>query len=266
MNTRKKSPRRIDTRRHRARELSRLKSELATERRRTARLEREIADLKRQLNIVNPSKPLRRRRKAEADRKEVLLLDAASRRAHHYRKSSFLHYLRGTVAESAPIRLFSKLLAFLRRIRIVQMLFALLSVVIALVAVVSVSAVVLPILIFGAVLLWFLARLRSRRMNRILQQELTHHRRIRVMIPPQKAVFQPNSFFARNARAMATEEDTAILVVTPFLFSRRGLGGRGDFFTARKETEGLYLVRRHYFFLLRRRVLDTLSANLTIIY
>jgi hypothetical protein len=268
LNTRKKSPRRTNSRRQSTRELSRLKSELAAERRRTARLERELADLKRQIHATaHPENTLRRMgRKADVGQKETILLGAANRRAHHYRKSSFLHYLWGTVTESAPVRLLTKLLRYLRRVRFVQTILTLLPVIMAFVAVIAVSAAVLPFLIFATALLAFLSRMSSRRMNRILKRELTHHRHIRVMIPPQKEVFRENSFFIRNARAMAAEEDTAVLVVTPYLFSRKGLGGRGRFFTARKETDGLYLVRRHYFFLLRRRVLDALSANLTIMY
>ena len=58
----------------------------------------------------------------------------------------------------------------------------------------------------------------------------------------------------------------AVLVVSPYPVSPRGLGGKGSFFTARKEAEGIYLVRRHYFFMLRKRVLDAMGQNITMIY
>ena len=61
-------------------------------------------------------------------------------------------------------------------------------------------------------------------------------------------------------------DGVAVLVVSPYPLSSRGLGGKGGFFTARREAEGLYLVRRHYFFMLRKRVLDALEQDITVVY
>ena len=102
-------------------------------------------------------------------------------------------------------------------------------------------------------------------MNRILQSELGEGR-IRILVPPSKAALAEGSFFRANACAMAAEKGVTVLVVSPYLLSARGLGGRGGYFTARKEADGLYLVRKHYFFILRRRVLDTLKCPTTLIY
>jgi hypothetical protein len=65
---------------------------------------------------------------------------------------------------------------------------------------------------------------------------------------------------------MAAEEGVTVIVVTPYTVSGRGLGGRGRFFTARREADHLYVVRRHYFFTLRRRVLDRLDGEITVVY
>lgn len=246
------------------REISRLRRELTQERRRTAGLEREISDLKRAMaahEAAEKSRILRRK----AATKEATLLAQANQRAHHYRKSSFLRYLCECVMESAPVRLLAKLIQYLRRIRAVQLILTILLALTAVVTVAVVSAAVLPFLLFVTVLLAMLALLRSRRMNRILRQELTH-RRIRIMIPPRGNSFSQDSFFLRNARSMAAEDNVTVIIVTPYLISNRGMKQQGFFFTARKEADNLYLVRRHYFFILRRQVLDTLDSDMTIIY
>lgn len=245
------------------REISRLRRELALERRRAAKLEREVSDLKRQLQAhgATEKRPLRRKQAP----KEATLLAQANQRAHHYRKISFLRYLWESVMESAPVQLLSKLIQYLRRIRAIQLILTILLALVAVVTVAVVSAAALPFLLLGAALLAMLALLRSRRMNRILRKELTD-RRIRIMIPPRGHCFSENAFFLRNARAMAAEVGVTVIVVTPYLISGRGSREDGFFFTARKESDHLYLVRRHYFFILRRRVLDTLDSDITVIY
>ena len=251
------------------REIARLRRELAAERKHTARLERELSDLRRDIKANTPAatdQPLRRlKQQAAGTHKEERLLDAANRRAHHYRKGSFLRYLWESVRESAPVQVVSKLVHYLRRVKLIQTVLTVLLALGAVVAVAIVSATILPFLFFGTSLLTMLALLRSRRMNRILRHELTD-RRIRIMIPPRGGSLDRGSFFIRNARAMAAEENVTVIVVTPYLVSCRGLGGKGRFFTARKETDDLYLVRKHYFFVLRRKVLDILDGEITVVY
>ena len=256
-------------RRQKDREITRLKSELAAERRHTARLERELSDLRREMqanSLAGHNQPLRRlKQQAKGTHKEERLLDAANRRAHHYRKGSFLRYLFESVRESAPVQVITKLVQYLRRVRLVQTVFTVVLALGAVVTVAVVSAAVLPFLFFGTALLTMLALMSSRRMNRILKRALTD-RRIRIMIPPRSEALTEGSFFIRNACAMAAEKNVTVIVVTPYLTSGRGLGGHGPFFTARKEAEDLYLVRRHYFFVLRRKVLDAVDGEITIIY
>lgn len=248
------------------REILRLKEELNAERRRAARLEREVSDLRRALQAREATekiRPLHRLRQKPP--KESRLLRQASQRAHHYRKSSFLRYLWESIMESVPVRFLAKVIQYLRRIRAVQLILTVLLALTAIVTVAVVSAALLPFLFFGTALMTMLVWIRSRRMNRILRKELTD-RRIRIMIPPRGKSFSKESFFLRNARAMAAEPDVTVLIVTPYLISGRGSGRSSSFFTARKESEGLYLVRRHYFFILRRRVLDELKSDMTVIY
>lgn len=246
------------------RDISRLRRELALERRRAAKLEREVSDLKRQLQAHGATEKHRSLRRRQTS-KENTLLAQANQRAHHYRKSSFLRYLWESVMESALVQLLSMLIQYLRRMRAVQLILTVLLALTAVVTVAVVSAAALPFLLLGAALAAMLALLRSRRMNRILRGELAS-RRIRIMIPPRGKSFSKDSFFLRNARAMANESGVTVIVVTPYLVSNRGINRKGSFFTARKETSNLYLVRRHYFFILRRRVLDTLNCDITVIY
>lgn len=64
-----------------------------------------------------------------------------------------------------------------------------------------------------------------------------------------------SAFFAANVHALA-RKGQAVIVVSPYWISWKGLR-KGNFYcTARREAEGVYLVRRFYFLALKRRVLS----------
>ncbi len=271
----------------RDREIAELRRELEQERRHAARLEREVASLREELRmhtaVTERDKPLSRLRSRPS--MEDRLREDAGHRAAHYRERSFIRYLFEAVMESAPVAIITRLLLYIRRLRVVQLILTLGLAVGAVVLVTLLSAAALPILIFGSGTLAILAAVRSRRANIRLRAALEGEH-IRVLIPPRgqslpkarrksrKAtasadgfeVTEVTPFFVRQAYAMAAEEGVSVVVVSPYLLSTRGLGGTGGYFTARREAEGLYLVRRHYYFILRRHVLDALDADMTVIY
>ncbi len=267
----------------RDREIADLRRALEQERRHAATLEREVASLREQLRMsmsTDRDKPLNRLRNRPAA--EDRLHTAAARRADHYRERSFVRYLFESVMESYPVGLITKLLHYLRRLRVVQLILTLGMAIGAVVVVTILSAAALPFLLFGSGVLAILAVIRSRHANRRLRGVL-EGRHIRVLVPPRgqslpkpsrrkhhtgdmSAVTVAQPFFVRQAYAMAAEEGVSVIVVSPYLLSGRGLGGRGAYFTARREGENLYIVRRHYYFFLRRRVLDVVDPDMTVIY
>ncbi len=247
------------------REIARLRLELAAERRKNADLERKLTELRSELRDSENTALYRFRSGAGSRRNAEGLRDASSRRASRYRKNSFLRYLWEAVMESPLIVFMAKLLQYFRRIRVLQIMLSIVTAVVALAAVAVLSAAMLPFLLFGTALLTMAAALRSRHMNGRLRRELAGMR-IRILIPAGRNAFSKNAFFIRNARSMAVEEEVAVVVVSPFLLSTKGFGGRGAYFTARKEGERLFVVRKHYFFFLRRRVLDTLDGDITVVY
>ena len=264
-----KSPKRqaSNRRREKDREIARLRGALAAERSHSAKLEREITKLKQELkDQAHPTHPARRmKRRGKNKRKEDRLLDEANRHARYYRKRSFLRYLFDAVKESAVAQIITKFLRYLKRFQLMQTVIPILLAAGAVATVTLVSPLATMILAASIVIPTIFILLRFRHANRVLRREL-NDRCIRVMIPSKKGAMEPHSFFIRNARSMAADPKVTVIVVTPYLLSKKGLGGRGLFFTARKEAETLYLVRPHYFFTFRRRVLDRLNTEVTMIF
>ena len=252
-----------------------LRRELDKERRHSAALERENTALKEKLKHHEESlssSPGGRRhhtRKRKGVDPQVAARDrmreAAARRAHHYRRSSYLRYMIESAKETLPIRIISKLMTYLRRLRIIQIVAAVLTAIGTVAVVAVVSAALLPFIITGTLVLAIGASLRSRQMNRILRRELDG-KHLRVFFPPRGASWEPDSFFMRQARAMAAEEGVAVVIVSPYSLSRRGADKKAFYFTARKDGEHLYVVRRYYFFTFRKKVMDVVDPNVTVIY
>lgn len=246
-------------------EIARLRRELAAERRKTARLERTLSALRSESQDTEGTLLSRLRPGTGGRGSAESLRDASSLRARRYRKNSFFRYLWETVIESAPIAVMAKLLHYFRRIKVLQVILSIALAAGALTAVAVLSAAILPFLLFGTGLLTVAAALRSHRMNSRLRREL-EGKRIRILIPTGRKALSKGTFFTRNARCMAAEEGVAVIAVSPYLLSTKGLGGKGAYFTARKEGEDLFIVRRHYFFILRRRVLDAMDGDVTVVY
>ncbi len=271
----KKPPRGGTQKSRRDQEIERLRRELERERRHSAKLEREVSALRRELQEMeaedrdNPFRRLKQM-KRERGRTDEKMRSSAALRASHYRKGSYLRYLFETVAESFPVQVISQLVLYLRRLRVVRMVVTIVLAVGAVVLVSVLSAAALPFLLVGTAVLFLLAWLQSRHMNDKLKEALAG-RHIRVLVPERGVGLirrgeTERSFFIRQAVAMAAEEGVAVLVISPYLLSGRGLGGKGAFFTARREETDVYLVRRHYYFILRRRVLDVVDPRMTVIY
>ncbi len=255
-----------------ARTIRTLQHELDKERRHSAALEREVALLKQELKMLeerdSDTIPLRLSKKKKADPRTLAsdkMREASSRRAHHFRRGSYVRYLFESMMESLPARIIATLLLYLRRLRVVRVIATIVVAVGTVVLVTLLSAAFLPFLFLGTAFLAIWAGVRSNRMNRILRRELDG-RHLRVFFPPRGALTDKNPFFLRQVRAMAREEDVAVLIVSPYSLSRRGVGKKHFYFTAREEEKNLYIVRRPYFFFVRGRVLDIVDPNMTVIY
>lgn len=253
-----------------------LRQALETERRRVASLERRLSDLQaRHDRLVEAERGIVLPRKASEERRSEggrieKLRDASIRRVRSYRRRSYVRAVYENFMSSFPARVVTRLVLYLRRLRVVRLALTLVATVGAVLFVTVLSAAALPFMLAGAGVLAVLAALRSLRMNRRLAEALTD-KQVRVLIPGRSvrlanSIHGDASFFVRQAREMAASPDEAVLVVSPYLLSSKGLGGKGAFFTARDEGGGVYLLRRHYYFILRRRVLEKIADGYTVVY
>ncbi len=159
---------------------------------------------------------------------------------------------------SAPLYAhWKRVLSYVRRARLVALfvrIFGALLTVLetgALVLLVTAALLLLlPPLIFFALGVLLTVLIEAPRKSRRILEE-TAQKRIYVLFLPEGE----SAFFRANARELAAREDAAVVIVSPFWVSSRGIRDGRFFCTARKEGVRIYLVRRYYFFSLKRKVL-----------
>ncbi|MBQ7335357.1 MAG: hypothetical protein IJW92_02655 [Clostridia bacterium] len=173
-------------------------------------------------------------------------------------RHSFFSYARATFRETGFYALWQRGLGYFRSFRVITVLIKILATVITVVetgALVLLSTVlfliVLPLLIALMLGILLTALLESRRTNRMLKAE-TDGKRVDVLFLPT----QDSTFFKGNITSRAADPNCAVIVVSPHWLKTRGLNPGKFYCTARKEAPHVYLVRRYYFFSLKKRVLS----------
>lgn len=211
--------------------------------------------------IVAPSAMIFK--KKESPQKALLAEGASSRR--RYSSTTYAGYLFLSVKESSLGRIIRRIASFFRRLRVFRWVASILLIIITAVLASAVFVTAIPLLLLSSVTTLFAVIFKARSANLRMANAL-RGKHIRVLIPHDHAVLGDGSFLDRCAMEMATHSHSAVIVVSPHLISGKGLGGKGIYFTARQEATNLFVVRKGYYFILKRKVLCKLDPLMTVIY
>ena len=111
--------------------------------------------------------------------------------------------------------------------------------------------IVLPLLAATLSGILLTALVESNKSNRQLEQ-LLQGKQVYILFAPESET----PFFRQNVASLAALPDRAVIVVSPYWISGKGLGKSAFYCTFRKASQNLYLVRRYYFFKLKKNVLS----------
>ena len=115
--------------------------------------------------------------------------------------------------------------------------------------------IVLPVLLALMLGILLTALLESRRSNRKMKHLLERKKIYVIFLSTER-----NAFLWQNAQSLAAEGH-AVIAVSPYLIGTQGMRRRGFYCTVRHESENVFLIRRYYFFSLRKHVLNGLSTT-----
>lgn len=133
---------------------------------------------------------------------------------------------------------------------------------VALVASLSVFLIALPFLLLFAIFSLTAALFQRRNALKDFRQKL-NNKRVYILFASREQIKRKNSkngFFYSNAIELA-ENDSAVIIVSPFFFSKKGFEKTDFYVTAREENKNIYLVRKIFFFILRRKIIEKVTSE-----
>ncbi len=194
------------------------------------------------------------------------------RQSEHLGKPEYFSYLYSLLRRTQVYTVWERAINYFRRFRLVSLLFRTISYLTLLVQfgtafffAALVILILLPVILLGALGILFSAialyRVENRKMKRLLDAK-----EIVVFFPTREGEFGKGRFWSGNLSDIATRKNTIVLIVSPFFWSGRGFCHGNFYFLGRKETENIYILRRHYYFSLYRRVLDNKEGSVAFVY
>lgn len=178
----------------------------------------------------------------------------------------------GLFQSSRLFRFWEKYVKYFRRFRFVTTAVRLFPWILLLVstntllyAVAAVAVILIPFLLLAILSLAASALIRYKDVNARMAKQLTA-KTVYVIFPERTKEFTGSAFWKANVLDLASRKGACVIVVSPFLLSPRGVNEKRFYFNVRREKSNVFLVRRHYFFSLRKHVLIPLIERLIFIY
>ena len=191
---------------------------------------------------------------AQAD--ELLLRQAGLARL--LCKRNYFQYLRMLWRSTAVFGVYRTALTLFRRARLIRLIFRIVRWLWLALQTGTLVLLLLPVLLIllpGVLLLSLLmllgGALELRRMRAVMTARMQG--KTVLLLQADTRVFDENGghFFRGQLRALQSREDVITVVRSPYLFSSRGLGGKGFYWAQRREAQRVYLSRTYGFFALR---------------
>ena len=186
--------------------------------------------------------------------------------------TSYPQYIYSTLRGSSLYRVWMRLLTYFRRFRLAS---AILRISTSLVTIIETSAlllvaatvfvIVLPALLLMTVIISITSLICGIRLNRRLSETLGG-KRIYVFLPPAQGEVKPRSVLHATLSQLASDPQNAVFAISPHYFSSKFIEDSTHFFIFKQTPEGVCCIRKYYFFLLRRSVLDKTDTPVRYIF
>ena len=236
-------------------------------------LRAEIKRLNRTLRVYSSSGTSKKEKRKEKSR-ETKLLEGMNISALALASSSYFKYLLARFSAASVYFLIKKVTKGFRRFKLFSTVIRITS---SVLTVLGTSAFfifisgtlifLIPLFILIGASTYLASMLFRKKAFRELKKAL-ENKRVFVLFPSVGKSFETGSRFYKSLDIISneTKKYTLIIIISPFLISGKGFGGKGYFPVLRKERENIYILRRNAFFALRRNLLGRQGDHVTYIY
>ncbi len=232
------------------------------------RLRREIGLLKRELAAKNGKTTF-----ADNTDKTRTELEKRAEGARHYAKKSYTAFLVSLISATSVFKLYKRIVGIAKKYTLVTFSIKIATYILAAIQSSAIFVVALSIFLislpftfiigYSATLLSFFARKRMlKKASKILCGK-----KIAVFFASRGASLAQSSFFAGSVRDWRDRYGGTAIIVSPYMFSKRGISYAPRSFTLMREEErDILIIRRHFYFALSKRILRKQEEGLTEIY
>ena len=232
-----------------------------------SRLHRENDDLKKEIDeFYGNSKSKRHSDKYKQ------ALDTRSHAEYTFSKKSYISYLYAHLSHTSFFNIYRRIVRFVRRYSLITTTLKIASVIFltfetAALFVISSSALFVLIaltLISSQIVGLFTVFIRHEHLRHC--KAFLTGKNVTVFFPP-KSAFERSNFFKGYVNECASKGNEAVIIVSPFIFNGIGPSGtKKRFGICRYDEKNILIVRRSYYFLLKKHVIDKVCASVVEIY
>lgn len=232
------------------------------------RLEAENIELQAQVELLREELANLQGKSRRVEKKQpgYATVEQQATAEYLFSRKNYFSYIYTMIRRTSVFNIYTKIIQFVRRYTFltttVQIITAvLLALQSSAIFVLATSAFVIsiPITIFishAAVL--FTVFERKRKISEV--RKLVKDKKLTVYFPTKGRAFEQDSFFCGMVRENAANEGCFSVVVTPYFMSMRGIGEqKSPFMIARQEQENILIIRRHFYFALKKKIIDPME-------
>ncbi len=232
------------------------------------KLTREVEALKEEVEMLKGKggKILRPGKYRSAFRK-------SADREFMFAKKSYISFVWSSLMHTSFFNIYRKILNYVRKyafitttLKIVSLMFVFVEAIVLII--ISTSAFIASILATVLVShILMLLGLFTRKKQNIRNREILTDKNIVIFFPPKERAFDEDSYFKYLVSDSAKDENNISIVVSPYLIKSTGLfTSKKPYHSARCDGDRVLLVRRSYYFTLRKKIIDEVALSVTEIY
>ena len=231
-------------------------------------LRSEIKRLQRRIKTLS-SAPHDRATKNSSDAQR--LWNAAKSESSLLSVSGYMRYTVSKITGGSVFSLWKQASGYFRKFRLISTIMRVLSSILTILGtgaffifVSGLLVFLVPFLIiFSAALYIFSTVSRARAFKKL--KVYLEGKTVYVMFPARGRPFEPNSVFNQTIHMLSESEQCFTVIVSPYIFSAEG-SLRGYYSVLDFNSPNVCIIRKHSFFLLRKRMLESAEKNTVYIH
>ena len=190
-----------------------------------------------------------------------------------FSKKNYFSFAFANIKHTSLFQTYRRIVNFVRRytfittsLKIVSVLFVFFETAALFLISTSAFVVSVPLTILSSQILAFFTVF-TRKKHTKINHKLIEGKDVVIFFPSKSRAFDSGSFFSRFVTESASNEKTVAIIVSPYMIRSTGLNqSKKMYYVSRTDGKNILLIRRSYYFTLKKKCIDKASSSVTEIY